>query len=170
MESESQRVDVFKEVAEGGPIPPGYSDLIIKANIKTHLEGYYIGESKESIHGKPSYPFLINIDGQAVRWNAPGVLDNKPAYDRDGKTSRDPEAGHGMKYLLEKKVRLAAGPHKIIFGLPEDNYAIEAGITVQNGETTVIEYIPVYRYKSLPARIPTFLHGIARYDLNLNGS
>jgi hypothetical protein len=168
--SQGERTDVFMEVTDGSAMPRGYGEVIIKANIKTHLEGYYIGESKESVHGRQSYPFLVNIDGQAALWNAPGVRDNKPAYDDEGKTSRDPEARDGMKYVLEKKVRVAAGPHKVFFGLPEDNYYTEADITVQNGATTVLEYKPVYRYKKITTRIPTFLNGISRYELLLNGN
>ncbi|OGW49892.1 MAG: hypothetical protein A2078_00780 [Nitrospirae bacterium GWC2_57_9] len=170
IESRTERTDVFKEVTGGDPIPTGYGDVVIRGNIKTHLGGYYIGESKESVHGKESYPFLVNIDGQAALWSVPGVRDSKPAYDKDGKTSRDPEAREGMKYILEKKIRLAAGSHKVFFGLPADNYFIEADITVQNGETTVIEYKPVYRYKTMPTRIPTFLKGFSRYEIYLNGN
>ncbi len=64
-ESQSVRTDIFTEVEGTGTIPADYADVIIKANIKTHLEGYYILESKD-LHGKPGYPFLINIDGQAM--------------------------------------------------------------------------------------------------------
>ncbi|MDP2156637.1 MAG: hypothetical protein Q8K68_02875, partial [Nitrospirota bacterium] len=82
-------------------------------------------ESKESLHGKVKYPFVVNIDGQAARWEVDGVKDVKPAYDADGKTSRDPEAGEGFRYVLEKKIRLRAGSHRVFFGLPEDNFSIE---------------------------------------------
>ena len=97
-------------------------------------------------------------------------LDKKPAYDENGKTSLDPEARDGMKYVLEKKIRLSAGSHKVFFGLPEDNYFMEANITVQNGQTTVLEFRPVYRYKTIPTRIPTFLDGISHYELYINGA
>jgi hypothetical protein len=167
--SQSEVTDVFREVAAGEVIPAGYAEIVIRAEIKTHLEGYYIGESGGSVHGKGSYPFLVNIDGQAARWEAPGARDTRPAYDRDGKTSRDPEAGDGMKYLLERKLRLAAGHHNVFLGLPQENYCVEAGITVQSGETTVMEYKPVYRYKTLPTRIPSFLRGLSHYELSVNG-
>lgn len=99
--------------------PKGFADLVIKASIKTHLESYYILESKESLHGKSGYSFVINIDGQAVTWKVDGQKDTVPPYDAKGKISTNPEAGEGVKYSLEKRVRLAACSHRIFFGIPE---------------------------------------------------
>ena len=101
--SQSERTDVFSEVKEEGMPPKGFVDVVIKVSIKTHLEGYYIMESKESLHGKPEYPFVLNIDGQGVLWKADGQRHIVPAYDDKGKANTDPEAGEGMKYVLEKK-------------------------------------------------------------------
>ncbi|MDP3030326.1 MAG: hypothetical protein Q8O04_12735 [Deltaproteobacteria bacterium] len=174
--SQSEMSDVFTEVKGGGMIPQGFADLLIKANIKTHIEGYYILESKESRHGKQGYPFVFNIDGQAVEWKVDGVKDIKPAYDADGKTSRDPEARKGFKYVLEKKLRLHAGTHKVFFGLPEDNYSTEVEISLKEGETNtlefkpiyILEFKPIYRTKRIPTRIPTFMKGIDKYEVFLN--
>lgn len=168
MKSQSEKTDVFTEIKAGEPIPKGSAELIIKANIKTHIEGYYIGESKESLHGKQAYPFLINIDGQAVVWNTEGVKDSKPKYDKDGKTSRDPEAGEGIKYTLEKNFRLTTGTHRVFFGLPEDKYSVEVEITLKEGASSVLEFRPIYRTKRIPTRIPTFLEGINKYEVFLN--
>jgi hypothetical protein len=168
MKSQSERTDVFVEVEDGEPIPEGFADLIITANIKTPPAGYYLLESGESLHGKPGYPFRINIDGQPALWKIDGAIDNKPAYDKDGKTSRNPEAREGMKYVLEKKLRLRSGSHRIFFGLPEENYYSTVDITLKDDEITIIEYKPVYRYKTLPIRIPTFLTGIKRYKVFVN--
>jgi hypothetical protein len=170
MKSQSERTDVFVEVKDGGPIPEGFADLIISAKIKTPLAGYYVLASNESLHGKPGYPFLVNIDRQAVVWKSEGFIDSKPAYDKDGKTSLDPEAREGMKYELNKKVRLRAGPHRIFFGLPEENYYSAVDIELKGGENSLIEYQPVYRYKILPGRIPTFLKGIKKYEAYLNNT
>jgi hypothetical protein len=166
---DSGRMDVFDEVHNGDAISPDFSELTIRANIKTHTSGYYIFESKESPHGKEKYPFLINIDGQAVRWDVDGAKEIKPAYDSDGKTSRDPEAREGLKYILEKKVRLIAGTHKVFFGLPADKYFTEVEISLKKGETSTLEFKPIYRTKRIPSRIPTFLKGIYRYEVFLNG-
>lgn len=167
--TQSDKTGVFSETKGDEPIPKGFAELTIKANIKTHIEGYYILESKESQHGKQKYPFVVNIDGQAARWEVDGIKDVKPAYDADGRTSRDPEAREGIKYDLEKRLKLSGGAHKVFFGLPEDNYFREVEITLKEGEAYVLEYRPVYRYKTYPARIPTFLKGIDKYEVLLNG-
>ncbi|MBI5075828.1 MAG: hypothetical protein HZB62_11780 [Nitrospirae bacterium] len=166
--SQSVRTDVFMEVKDGGTIPKGFADLVIKATIKTHIEGYYVLESKESRHGKQKYPFLVNIDGQAAQWEVDGIKDVKPAYAADGKTSRDPEAREGFKYVLEKKLRLNAGPHKVFFGLPEDNYSTEVKISLMEGEMNILEFRPMYKTKSIPTRSPTFMKGIDKYEVFLN--
>lgn len=167
--SQSERTDVFTEVADTGARPQGFADMIVKANIKTHEAGYYRAESEKSLHGKPGYPFVLNIDGQAVVWNVDGQKDVKPAYDKDGKTSLDPEARDGMKYVLKKKLRLRPGTHKVYLGLPEDEYYVEAEIALRDGEEAVLEFKPVYRYKTQPTRIPTFLEGINMYEVHVNG-
>jgi hypothetical protein len=163
--SQSERMDVFAEIKPGEPIHEGFADVLIKANIKTPPAGYYILESKQSLHGKPGYPFLVNIDGQAALWKVEGTRDIKRAYDKDGKTSHDPEAGEGIKYRLEKEVRLRAGTHKVFLGLPEDNYSIEVEITLKDGENAILEYEPIYNYKAHPTRIPSFLRGVAKYEV-----
>ncbi len=170
IKAHGEKTDIFTEIENGGAVPNGFADLIIKANIKTHVEGYYIGESRESLHGKPAYPFLINIDGHVRTWKAEGMKDSKPAHAEDGKTSRDPEAGEGVKYVLEKKVRLQAGTHKVFFGLHEDNYFTEVEISLGEGEANTLEFKPIYRTKRIPARIPTFLKGIDRFEAFLNGA
>lgn len=167
--SQSEKTDIFTEIKDGGTIPRGFAELTIKADIKTHVEGYYILESNESQHGRQKYAFLVNIDGQAARWEVDGIKDVKPAHDADGKTSRDPEAREGIKYILEKKVQLTAGSHKVFFGLPEDKYYTELQISLKEGETSAIEFKPVYRTKRIPTRIPTFMKGIDKYEVFLNG-
>lgn len=169
LKSQGERTDVFQEISGEESIPTGYADLTIKANIKTHVERYYIGEPKESAHGKEVYPFLVNIDGQAVLWKVKGEKHQLPKY-VDGKTSRDPEAGDGVKYILEKKVRLTAGTHKVFFGLPEEQYYTVADISVKSGGTYLLEFKPNYRYKTRPTRIPTYFQGIHKYDVVFNES
>lgn len=163
-----EKTGVFTEAAGQEPAPAGYGDVIITAEIKTHPEGYYRGESASSAHGKESYPYLFNIDGQAVLWKAAGERHELPCYDADGKTSRDPEAGRGMKYALDKKIRLKAGVHRLFFGLPEDDYYREITIMVREGETQTADFRPVYRCKTRPTRIETYLQGVSRYDIFVN--
>jgi hypothetical protein len=167
--SASERSDVFTEVAGNEAAPSGYADMLITASIKTHLEGFYVGESRTSAHGKEAYPFLFNIDGQAVLWKAEGRKHELPEY-MDGKTSRDPEAGEGIKYVLNKKIRLRVGLHKLFFGLPEDDYYGEIVINAKEGEALMLEFKPEYIYKTLPTRIPTYMKGVSHYDTLVNGN
>jgi hypothetical protein len=167
--SQSERAEVFTEVADAGAKPPGCVDMVIKANIKTHVEGYYSGESEKSLHGKPGYPFVLNIDGQAVVWKVDGQKDVDPAYDEQGNTSRDPEAGTGVSYIMERRIRLREGAHKVFFVLPEDDYIVDADITLRSGEEAVLEFKPLYWHKHTPYHIPTFLKGVRKYEIYLNG-
>jgi hypothetical protein len=167
--STSERSDVFTEVTGNEAAPPGYGDVLITAHIKTHLEGFYAGESKTSAHGKDAYPFLFNIDGQAAIWKVEGKRHDLPKY-IDGKTSRDPEAGDGMKYILNKKIRLRVGSHKLFFGLPEEDYSCEVVINVKEGETQMLEFKPEYKYKTLPTRIPSCMKGVSHYDILVTGN
>jgi hypothetical protein len=165
---QSERVDVFQEMPGGESLPAGFADLVIKACIKTHLEGYHADESNDSAHGKEAYPFLVNIDGQAALWNVAGKRHDLPKY-VDGKTSRDPEAGNGMKYVLEKKVRLTAGTHKVFYGLPEEPYYTVVDITVASGHAYVLEFKPKYWHTHLTTTMPTFYKGIISYEVSIDG-
>ena len=169
VKSQSARADVFTEVTDAEATPQGYVDLVVKANIKTHEAGYYSCESEASLHGKPGYPFVLNVDGQAVIWKIDGQKDIKAAYDEQGSTSRDPEARTGIKYTLEKKIRLREGAHKVYFVLPEDEYLVDADITLRSGEVAVLEFKPLYWHKHIPYHIPTFLKGVRKYDIYFNG-
>ena len=169
IKSQTERTDAFTVLKNADAPAQGFAVLNIKATIKTHLAGYYALESKDSLHGKPGYPFLINIDGQAETWKVDGQKESLPLYDKDGKTSHDPDAGEGIKYVLEKKIGLRAGTHKVFLGLPADDYFKEVGITLQEGNTYVLEFKPVYKYKTRPTRIPRFEKGIKEFEVFLNG-
>ena len=168
--SQSERADVFTEVTDTGAKPQGTVDLVVKANIKTHVEGDHNDESGKSLHGKPGYPFVLNIDGQAVVWKVDGRKDVDPEYDEQGNTSRDPEAGTGVSYILERKIRLREGAHKVYFILPEDDYIVDADIVLRSGEEAVLEFKPLYWHKNVPYHIPTFLKGVKKYEIYLNGA
>jgi len=179
-QSESSRSDIFTEIRDGDPIPKGFAVMRIKAPIKTHAEGYYLGESKGSVHWKEGYPFLFNIDGQAIVWKVAGSKETKPVYDQDGKRSRDPEAGEGMKYVLEKKIKLPGGMHDIFFGLPEEQYFAKLSVNLEQEHEYLLEFRPVYRKKKVPSGISPssvkvtsggelFLNGVQEYDAFLNG-
>jgi len=158
----SERTDVFREVKEEGAPPNGFVDVVIKASIKTHLEGYYLLEP-DTRHGKPEYPFVLNIDGQAVTWEVAGQVEDSPKYDEKGR--RNPEGGKGMRYVLIKKLQLKPGLHKIFFALPGENKSVEATITLNENELSVLEFEPIYyRYDGRP----TFEKGVSRFEVFLN--
>jgi hypothetical protein len=165
-----ERTDIFTETTDTGAPPHGFSDVVVKATLKTHHEGHYLLERRHDPHGKPEYRFMLNIDGQAAVWKVDGKKEDLPTSDEHGKTSINPDAGKGIKYVLEKRLRFRPGSHTISFGLPADNYLLERTVTMKEGETTVLEYKPVYRYKTLPTRIPTFMKGISHYEVYLNGT
>jgi len=166
--TQNTRPDVFTEIKNDDALTQGFVTLAIKANIKTNLEGYYLFESKNSMCGKPGYPFVINIDGQAAAWKVDGQKEILPSYDKDGMTSHDPEAGEGVKYVLEKKIQLRAGTHKVFLGFPNEDYFKELEIMFQEGKTYTLEYKPIYKYKTKPTRIPSFKKGIKEYEVYLN--
>jgi len=141
--SQSQVSHVFQEVQDMSKPPAGYADLVLKVSLKTHLQGYYLLEPKSSPHGKPTYTFVINIDGQAQTYEVQGRQEAGPAVDDQGHASSEKDVG--MKYVLERNFRLKAGHHKIFLGIPGDHYSKELDITVAGGESYSLEFQPHYR-------------------------
>jgi hypothetical protein len=157
---------VFSEV-QGDELPPqGNVDLVIKASIKKHVKGHYLLEPKTIPEGKDGYPFLLNIDGQAIAWKVEGKLEVTPRYNENGR--RMPEGGKGNRYVLDKKIRLKPGPHHVLFGLMDEDYYTEFDISLRDGESHVLEFRPIYAkgrkgYKD-------FYHGIKNYRIFLDGN
>jgi hypothetical protein len=164
--SQTARNDVFSEADEKGAIPNGYADLEISASIKTHVEGFYPLESKDSLHGKKGYPFVLNVDGQAVVWKVDGREETIPPYFERG--GRNPEGGTGIRYVVRKKIRLAAGSHRLYFGLPAEDYYREFDVMLTACGTYALTFEPVYKQR-IPGlqRIPNirnFTNGFDRYE------
>ncbi len=165
--SRSEKTGVFHEVKDNAAPPGGFADLTIKADVKTHLEERYLIEAEGTFHGKPLYPMVINIDGQAAVWEVEGQTEDAPEYyDENGK--KNPERGKGMKYALNKRIRLAAGPHRVFFGLPGDRSFKEVSITLDEGKASVLEFKPVYNRYRYEGRRST--RGVDRIEVFLNGS
>ncbi|MCL4456732.1 MAG: hypothetical protein M1147_00025 [Nitrospirae bacterium] len=163
--SESEQTDVFSEVKEDEIIPKGFADIIIKSSIKTHLEKHYLVELKDTLHGKPIYPFLINIDGQSAIWEVKSQVEDIPEYADGGQ--KNPEGGKGMRYILNKRIRLKPGLHRIFFGLPGENRSKEFAITTEDGRVYNLEIKPIYnRYRYEGSR---FERGVDRIEVFLNG-
>ncbi len=164
--STDKRTDVFREVSKGSTVPAGSVELAVKAEIKTHLEDYYLLESKKSPYGKPQYPFLVNIDGQHVVWEMPGIRDDTPVYDSRGQIP--PEGGKGMKYTLEKELTLAPGRHRFVVALPGDDYIREIDISLAEDSRNVLEFKPIYAPGGT-GHHRNFLRGIKKLEAFLNG-
>lgn len=164
--SQTARNDAFSDADEEGAIPNGYADVEISASIKTHVEGYYPLESKDSLHGKKGYPFVLNIDGQAVVWKDDGEEENLPIYREKG--GRDPEGGTGVRYRIHKKIRLAGGYHRVFFGLPGECYYREFDVALEEGKTYSLALKPIYKrgnVRHLPER--RFVNGIEEFKQTL---
>jgi len=139
-QSITEREGVFQEVTTTDGPPPGFADVVIKASLKTHLPGEYPLEFGSSPHGGPFYHFTVNVDGQAVTWKVPGQRENLPVVkDRDCQ-----DEGDGMRYTLEKKIRLRAGPHQIFLGVREVNTAKTMIVDLREGALATLEYRPIY--------------------------
>jgi hypothetical protein len=154
--------NIFEELEENNPIP-GWSVLVIRASIKTLREGYYLFESKHSLHGKPEYPFVFNIGGQGVTWMAKGKPDTQQ---RIVDAKRNPEGGGGVKYLLEKRIKLRPGSYKIYLGLTEENFQKEIDINLLEGKTNILDFTPVYQRDRISGY--TFYKGIHDFKVYLN--
>jgi hypothetical protein len=144
-QSITEREGVFQEVTTAEGPPAGFADVVVKVSFKTHLSGEgALLESGDSPHGGPFYRLVVNIDGQAVTWEAKGVRENSPIV----KGRHFPEEGEGMRYVLEKKIRLHAGAHSIFFAVPEENYTKTVIVNLQEGKSYALELRPRYpRYK-----------------------
>lgn len=143
-QSITEREGVFQEVSTAEGPPARFADVVVKASLKTHLPGEYLLESGSSAHGGPFYHFTVNVDGQAVTWKVPGQRENLSVVkDRDSQ-----DEGDGMKYGLEKRIRLRAGTHRIFFGVPEEDYTKTVTVNLQEGKSYTLEFRPIYpRYK-----------------------
>lgn len=167
LKQNSTATGVFREVQNEEPRYKGTGDLLITASIKTPVAGYHFFETKTHLHGKPGYPFLLNIDGQAVVWKAAGVTEDamQPGWAQEA----GPEAGPGVRYVVEKRIRLAPGSHTVFFALPEEDYFTQNVIRLEEGRVNILEFRPIYS-KSGRGLTENFLYGIKQYEVFLNGN
>lgn len=136
MAGTSSRDDVFRELPDGGTIPPGYADLRVVSSLKTHKPGIY---ARRDPHGTAAYKLLLNIDGQMTQ-----IQGTLKAEDIEPMGRRDPEAGEGIRYQFSKIVRLKAGTHKIVIAIPADEIAVVREITLAAGSSSNLVLEPVY--------------------------
>ncbi len=156
---------VFKEVT-GSAIEAGSADVLFAISIKTHLPEFYLLESKNSLHGKPGYPFIVTIDGQTAVWREDGRVEATPKYDAKGILV--PDGGEGRRYMLEKRLSLAPGMHRVEIDLPAEGYANSWEVNLEEKDRHyLIEFEPAYRRSG--ASRSSFLHGLRRFDAFLDG-
>ena len=150
---------IFCEVDTPEGPPTGFADVVIRASLKTHLPGEGpLLESADSPHGGPFYSFVLNVDGQAVTWKVPGQRENIPLL-RDRHSQ---EEGDGMKYGLEKRIRLRAGTHRIFFGVYEEDHSKTVTVNLQESKSYTLEFYPIYQTFKLGH--PSFRKGLLGFS------
>jgi hypothetical protein len=158
------RMDVFSEVRGVQPPPAGTVDLTIKASVKTPTHEHFLLESRTPPPTEGGYPFELNIDGQEIVWKVEGILEKTPISDEKGRT---PEGGEGIRYNLDKKIRIAPGVHHVVFGVLYDDYYTEVKVSLKEGESHILEIQPIY---STGRRgYETYHRGISRTRVFLDG-
>ncbi|MBN1381198.1 MAG: hypothetical protein JXA41_05960 [Deltaproteobacteria bacterium] len=171
VQSQSARSDIFAEVDKDAPVPAEFGAVQIKASIKTRHKGYYASNLGTPNVGKSGFPFLLNIDGQAAEWKIDGEKENTPRFE---KGMLMPEGGEGMRYILNKTIRVKKGPHRVFFGLSRDNIIQEFDLNIKEGPST-LEIIPVYKSDPIiDIRRPenneaSYAYGIKRLDVYYDG-
>lgn len=158
-----EQAAVFEEIKDGHAID-GFSVLRIRVTMKTPRDGFYHLESRSSLHGKPEYPFIFNIGGQGVTWQAKGLPDIQANY-IDG--NRNPEGGKGVKYTLEKKIMLKPGSYKVYVGLTEEKLQKEVDIILSGESASILEFKPFYRRDR--GWGPRFYKGLSDFEVFLDG-
>ena len=160
----SSRTDVFSEITVDSQPPDGFSDVLIKAQVKTHSARHYPWQEKGLPAGERKFRYLFNIDGQAVTWDVAGKEEDTPVYDENGKKTFD--GGEGIKYSFDKRIRLRAGPHNVFLALPGENVISQAAITVEPGMQYKLEYKPIYEWDRLHRQ--SYRHGIGGFEVFFN--
>jgi|WetSurMetagenome_2_1015567.scaffolds.fasta_scaffold40418_2 hypothetical protein len=160
----SSRTDVFTEITGESQPPDWVSDVLIKAQVKTHSARHYPWQEKGLPADNLKFRYLFNVDGQAVIWDVAGKEEDTPVYDENGKRTFD--GGKGIKYCLEKRIRLRSGPHNVFLALPGENVISQAEITIEPGIQYKLEYKPIYDWDHLHHR--SFRHGIGGFEVFFN--
>jgi hypothetical protein len=160
----SGRTEVFSEITGESQPPDGFRDLLIKAQVKTHSERHYPWQEKGLPADELKVRYLFNIDGQAVVWDAAGKEEDTPVYDENGKRTFD--GGKGIKYSLDKRIRLHAGPHNVFLALPSENVISQSEIIIEPGIQYTLEYKPIYDWDHLHHQ--SYRHGIGGFEVFFN--
>jgi len=135
--SVSRVSDIFREVTEGAPLPPGYAELRVVSSLKTHRQGLF--PLHQDTHGTPDYALILTIDGEAGRLKGAPVRE-----DCEPRRLRDPEAGDGIRYLFRTAIRLKEGSHTVTVASPDDDATVTGDVALAEGERYTLVLSPVY--------------------------
>lgn len=98
-----------------------------------------------------------------------GIDPQEDVVPKTGKDySKNPEAGSGVKYTVEKRIRLKGGEKTVFFGAPDDGCCKSIRIVLREGKENILEFRPVY---GKPGRgtVRNFMSGIERLEAYFNG-
>jgi len=160
----SEKTDVFQEIHSAEALAQNFADLKIKVQFKIHEKGYYLLEGRDSIPDNTKCSFLFNIDGQAVTWEAPGIKENTPQYDDHG--MQIPDGGAGIRFALEKRIRLNPGQHKIFFAIPRYGYYERFEIRLLANSENILDLRPIYNRNRWIDQ--DYTKGLSHFDVFLN--
>jgi hypothetical protein len=179
-----KRANVFSEINDQGDPSQGFADVVVRASIKTNDETNSLIESKGIYNGENEYTFSLKIDGQNIIWR---VMGERESIDHgDEKDINHQEYGKGIRYVLDKKIRVAEGNHRVVFTIPGKNYLTkQAAINIKAEEKYILEFKPKYKSLCVTTHIKrrhpkpsyscdrgkiTFSAGIKDFEISLNGN
>lgn len=79
-----------------------------------------------------------------------------------------PDGDPGVRYTLEKRIRLSPGLHKISIAIPHDGYLNKFEITVGENSLNILECRPMYNRDRWISQ--NYLKGIKKFEMLLNSS
>ena len=179
-----KRANVFSEINDQGDPSQGFADVVVRASIKTNDETNSLIESKGIYNGENEYTFSLKIDGQSIIWR---VMGERESIDHgDEKDINHQEYGKGIRYVLDKKIRVAEGNHRVVFTIPGKNYLTkQAAINIKAEGKYILEFKPKYKSLCVTTHIKrrhpkpsyscdrgkiTFSAGIKDFEISLNGN
>jgi hypothetical protein len=165
--SQCTRTDVFAEMDQKeASTDQGFAELVVRSSIKTHSGDHPLWWVKDA-HGGPGYRVVFNVDGQAITWEiAPQDDVIRKSFEE---RADDPEAGSGVRYVVEKRLRFRSGEKTVFLGLPEETCCTSVKIRIEEGRENVLEFRPIYR-RSGTRNIRNFTYGVERLEVFFNGN
>ncbi|HEY3275049.1 MAG TPA: hypothetical protein VGJ94_00385 [Syntrophorhabdaceae bacterium] len=160
----SMEAQVFSEVTDASVPSEGMACLTLRSSVKIPTPEHYVLHRIEKPSLEGGFPFELEVDGQEILWKVEGAPGVDPVYGPQGRIA---EGGVGMRYVLEKTIGLAEGPHHLVFGVPYDDFYMEVNVFLEGGETHTLEFQPVYAMGRKGYR--TFFRGISMTAVFLDG-